>query len=176
MSAKIPMLDLVREHAAIADEVQRAWTETLRGMHLLNGPQAAAFEREIAAYLGIAHARGTSSGTDALILAMAALGIGPGSRVILPANAFIADLEAVRHAGATPVLVDVEADGFGPDLQAVERALPAAAVLVVHRAARRWPSVASARCARAGASDRGLLARAWRAAAGASPAASAVGF
>ena len=132
MTATIPMLDLVREHAAIATEVQRVWAETMRGMHLLNGPQAAAFEREIAAYLGVAQARGTSSGTDALILALTALGIGPGDRVILPANAFIADLEAVRHVGATAVLVDAEADGFGTDLDAVERALPAKAVLVVH--------------------------------------------
>jgi dTDP-4-amino-4,6-dideoxygalactose transaminase len=101
-------------------------------MHLLNGPQAAAFEREIAAYMGVAHARGTSSGTDALILALAALEIGPGDRVILAANAFIAALEAVYHVGATPVLVDVEADGFGGDLEAIARALPAKAVIAVH--------------------------------------------
>lgn len=132
MSSIIPMLDLVREHALIADELRQAWAETLGAMHLLKGPQAASFEREIAAYLGVAHARGTSSGTDALILAMAALEIGPGDRVILPANAFVAALEAVHHVGATPVLVDVEADGFAPDLDAVARAMPAAAVLVVH--------------------------------------------
>jgi dTDP-4-amino-4,6-dideoxygalactose transaminase len=128
----IPMLDLAREHARIADDVQRAWAETLRGMHLLNGPQVTAFEREIAAYLGVPYARGTSSGTDALILAMAALGIAAGDRVILPANGFIAALEAIHHVGARPVLVDVEADGFGPDLEAIERALPARALFAVH--------------------------------------------
>jgi len=132
MTTTIPMLDLAREHAQIAPEVQQAWAETMREMHLLNGPQAAAFEREIAAYLGIAHARGTSSGTDALILALAGLGIGRGDRVVLPANAFIAALEAVHHVGATPVLCDVEADGFGPDVDALGAALPARAVLVVH--------------------------------------------
>jgi dTDP-4-amino-4,6-dideoxygalactose transaminase len=132
MPASIPLLDLSREHALIADEVQRAWAETMRDMHLLNGPQVAAFEREIAAYLGVAHARGTSSGTDALILALAALRIGAGDRVILPANVFIAALEAVHHVGARPVLVDAEADGFGPDREAIESALPARAVLVVH--------------------------------------------
>jgi dTDP-4-amino-4,6-dideoxygalactose transaminase len=128
----IPMLDLAREHALIADELQQAWAETMRGMHMLNGPQVVAFEREIAAYLGVPYARGTSSGTDALVLAMAALGIAAGDRVILPANAFIAVLEAVHHVGAIPVLVDVETDGFGPDLEALERALPARAVVAVH--------------------------------------------
>lgn len=132
MTSTIPMLDLAREHAQIAAEVQQAWAETMREMHLLNGPQAAAFEREIAAYLGVAHARGTSSGTDALILGLAALEIGRGDRVVLPANAFIAALEAVHHVGATPVLCDVAADGFGPDLDAIAAALPARAVLVVH--------------------------------------------
>jgi dTDP-4-amino-4,6-dideoxygalactose transaminase len=132
MHATIPMLDLTREHAILGDEIQRAWRAVLHDMHLLNGPEAAAFESEIAAYLGSAHARGTSSGTDALVLGLAALGIGRGDRVILPANAFIAALEAVHHLGATPVLVDVEPDGFGPDRAAIERALPAAAVLVVH--------------------------------------------
>src|SRR5262249_10445988 len=61
-----------------------------------------------------------------------ALDIGRGDRVVLPANAFIAALEAVHHIGATPVLCDVEADGFGPDCDAVAAALPARAVLVVH--------------------------------------------
>lgn len=132
MTTTIPMLDLVREYQPIAAQVQQAWAEALRDMHLLNGPQATAFEREIAAYLGVAHARGTSSGTDALILALAGLHLGPGDRVILPANAFVAALEAVHHVGATPILVDVEEDGFGPDIDAIERALPARAVIAVH--------------------------------------------
>ena len=132
MTTTIPMLDLVREYLPIAAQVQQAWAEALRDMHLLSGPQAAAFEREIAAYLGVAHARGTSSGTDALILALAALHVGRGDRVVLPTNAFVAALEAVHHVGATPVLVDVEEDGFGPDLDAIERALPARAVIAVH--------------------------------------------
>ena len=106
-------------------------------MHLLNGPQAAAFEREIAAYLGVAHARGISSGTDALILAMAGLGIGRGDRVILPANAFVAALEAVHHVGATPVLVDAAADGFAPDGDAIAAA--------PSPPARSWSSTYTAR-------------------------------
>jgi dTDP-4-amino-4,6-dideoxygalactose transaminase len=132
MSGMIPMLDLGREHVRIADELQRVWSETLRTMHLLDGPQQRSFEREIAAYLGVPHARGVGSGTDALILGLAALGVGRGDRVILPANAFVAALEAIHFLGAQPELVDVEAAGFGPDLAAIERALPAKAVLIVH--------------------------------------------
>lgn len=132
MSFMVPMLELGREHALIARELEEVWAETLHGMHLLNGPQQLAFEREIAAFLGVAHARGVASGTDALILGLAALEVGPGDRVILPANAFVAALEAIHFLGAQPVLVDVEEDGFGPDLAAIERALPAKAVLVVH--------------------------------------------
>jgi dTDP-4-amino-4,6-dideoxygalactose transaminase len=132
MTNAIPMLDLAREHAQISAEVQQAWAATMRDMHLLNGPQAAAFEREIAAYLGVTHACGVSSGTDALIIALAGLGIGRGDRVILPANAFIAALEAIHHIGAAPVLVDAAADGFAPDADAILRALPARAVVVVH--------------------------------------------
>ena len=132
MTSTIPMLDLAREHAQIAAEVQQAWAETMREMHLLNGPQAAAFEREIAAYLGVAHARGTSSGTDALILGLAALEIGRGDRVVLPANAFIAALEAVHHVGATPVLSTSRPTASAPTSTPIAAALPARAVLVVH--------------------------------------------
>lgn len=132
MSFIIPMLDLGREHAHIADELREVWAQTLGSMHLLNGPEQVAFEREIAAYLGAGYARGVASGTDALILGLAAIGVGPGDRVVVPANAFVAAVEAVRFLGAEPALVDVEPDGFGPDLAGIERALPAKVVLVVH--------------------------------------------
>jgi dTDP-4-amino-4,6-dideoxygalactose transaminase len=132
MTHRIPLLDLKREHAEIAGEIDAAWREALAGMQLLGGRAVQAFEREIAAYLGVAFARGVSSGTDALLLGMEAVGVGPGDRVILPANAFVAALEAVRHLGAEPVLVDTAPDGFAPDAEAIAAALPARAVLVVH--------------------------------------------
>jgi dTDP-4-amino-4,6-dideoxygalactose transaminase len=131
---RIPLLDLKREYAAIAAEVQDAWAATLATMHLLKGEQVAAFEREIAAYLGVPHACGTASGTDALLLGVLSLGIGAGDEVILHANAFAAAAEAVHHAAAQPVLVDVEADGLGPDPEAVAGAITprTKAVMVVH--------------------------------------------
>ena len=132
MTHRIPLLDLKREHAEIAAELETAWRETLAGMQLLGGQTVQAFEREIADYLGVPYARGVSSGTDALLLGMEAVGIEPGDRVILPANAFVAALEAVRHLDAAPILVDAAPDSFAPDEEAIAAALPARAVVVVH--------------------------------------------
>jgi dTDP-4-amino-4,6-dideoxygalactose transaminase len=133
-SMSIPLLDLKREHASIAKEVQEAWAATLATMHLLNGENVAAFEREIAAYTGTPYAHGVASGTDALLLSVIGLGLGTGDEVIIQANAFAAAVEAVHHAGARPVLVDVEADGLGPDLDAVEQAITprTRAMIIVH--------------------------------------------
>jgi dTDP-4-amino-4,6-dideoxygalactose transaminase len=130
----IPLLDLNREHAAIEKELQEVWAAALATMHLLKGENVAAFEREIAAYIGTPYARGVGSGTDALLLSLLGLGIGAGDEVILHANAFAAAVEVIHHAGARPVLVDIEADGLGPDCDAVERALTprTRAVMVVH--------------------------------------------
>jgi dTDP-4-amino-4,6-dideoxygalactose transaminase len=132
MTYRIPLLDLTRHHARIAADIDQAWREALAGMRLLNGEQVRQFEREIAAYTGVPHACGVASGTDALLLGLAALGIGRGDRVVLPANAFVAALTVVHHLGAVPILVDAAAEGFGPDLDAIAAALPARAVLVVH--------------------------------------------
>jgi len=130
----IPLLDLKREEALIHDELQREWAAALASMHLLKGENVAAFEREIAAYIGSPYACGVGSGTDAVLLGLVALGIGPGDEVIIQANAFAAAIEAVHHAGARPVLVDVEADGWGPDPEGVARAVGprTKAIIVVH--------------------------------------------
>ncbi len=130
----IPLLDLKREYTLIRDEVQQAWTATLATMHLLKGENVAAFEREIATYIGTPHAIGVASGTDALLLAVLGLGIRSGDEVILHANAFAAAAEAVHHAGAQPVLVDAEPEGLGPDPHAVEPAITSRtkAIMAVH--------------------------------------------
>lgn len=91
-------------------EVLAAWANVLDTGIYVNGPYLAAFEREFASYIGVDHAIGVSSGTDALILALAALGVGPGDEVIVPALTFIATAEAVAHVGAIPVFADVDAD------------------------------------------------------------------
>ncbi len=100
----------------------------------INGPQVAAFEREYADYLGIAHCVGVGSGTDALELALRAAGIGRGDECVLPANTFIATAEAVARAGATPILVDCQADTGLIDPMAVADAVGprTRAILPVH--------------------------------------------
>jgi dTDP-4-amino-4,6-dideoxygalactose transaminase len=130
----VPLLDLKREHALIKHEIDAEWSATLAGMHLLKGAQGAAFEQEIAAYSGAPHAVGVASGTDALILAMLGLRIGSTDEVIVHANGFVAAVEAIHHAGAQPVVVDVEPTGFGPDADAVQRSITprTKAVVAVH--------------------------------------------
>ena len=103
-------------------------------MRLLKGGHLDAFEAEIAAYTGSAHAVGVASGTDAMALSLIAVGVGPGDEVLLQANGFTADVEAIRIAGARPVLVDVTTTGYGPDPAALEEAVTprTRAVLLVH--------------------------------------------
>ncbi|HEX4722255.1 MAG TPA: DegT/DnrJ/EryC1/StrS family aminotransferase [Pseudonocardiaceae bacterium] len=106
----IPLVDLAAAHRQVAEEVAAGWAQVLERTAFINGPQVAAFEREYADYLGVAHCVGVGSGTDALELALRASGIGRGDECVLPANTFIATAEAVARAGATPILVDCQAD------------------------------------------------------------------
>jgi dTDP-4-amino-4,6-dideoxygalactose transaminase len=131
---QVPLLALRREYAEIEPQLAGMWGEALSAMRLLKGGHLDAFEVEIAAYTGSAHAVGVASGTDALALALIAVGVGPGDEVLLQANGFIADIEAIRIAGARPALVDVAPTGYGPDVAALEEAVTprTRAVLVVH--------------------------------------------
>ncbi len=104
----IPLVDLVAQYAAIRDEVRAAWDEALGSMRLLFGPNCEAFDREFAAYCGTRHAVGVASGTDALHLALRALGVGQGAEVVTVSFTFFATVEAIRYLGAKPVLVDVD--------------------------------------------------------------------
>src|SRR5918997_6442099 len=90
-------------------EISAAISRVLESGRYILGAEGTAFEREWAEYVGVAHAIGTGNGTDALELALRALGIGAGDECILPANTFIATAEAVARAGATPVLADCDA-------------------------------------------------------------------
>jgi hypothetical protein len=132
MNARIPLLDLTREYAQISSQLAEEWGATLSAMRLLKGEQVASFEREVAAYVGVPYAVGVGSGTDALLLGLLATGVDRGDRVILPANAFVAALEAVHHLGAVPVLIDSRAEDFSPDLDGLAAAFPAKAFIAVH--------------------------------------------
>ena len=103
---RIPLVDLAAQQAAVAEEVAVGWQEVLAGTAFIGGPHLGAFEREYAEFSGVRHCIGVANGTDAIEIALRALGIGPGDECILPANSFIATAEAVARAGASPVLVD----------------------------------------------------------------------
>jgi perosamine synthetase len=93
---------------ALGEEEERAVLDTLRSGWLTMGPRTRAFEEGIARFLGVEHAVAVSSGTAALDVALAALGVGPGDEVIVPAFTYVATVNAVTYQGATPVMVDVE--------------------------------------------------------------------
>jgi dTDP-4-amino-4,6-dideoxygalactose transaminase len=131
---KIPLLDLSRQYPKMKEELYQEWSRALETMKLLNGDNLAAFEKEIAAYLGVNYAFGMASGSDTLLLGLVACGIGAGDEVILHANAFIAAVEAIRWAGAKPVLVDMQEKDFGPAPDQIEERITkkTKALMVVH--------------------------------------------
>jgi dTDP-4-amino-4,6-dideoxygalactose transaminase len=130
-----PLVDLAAQHAAVAEDVADGWHQVLERTAFINGPQVAAFEHEYAEFIGTRHCVGVANGTDAIEIALRALGIGSGDECILPANTFIATAEAVCRAGATPVLVDcADDDTYLIDIAAVEAAITARtrAIIPVH--------------------------------------------
>jgi len=100
------MLDLVAEHAPYRAELQSAFDRVLDSGRFVLGPEVEAFEREIGAWIGTPHAIGVSNGSDALLLALQAVGVGPGDEVICPTYTFFATAGAVARLGGVPVFVD----------------------------------------------------------------------
>jgi dTDP-4-amino-4,6-dideoxygalactose transaminase len=131
---KIPQIDLVAQYETIREEIDAAIHGVLRSGHFILGPQVQALEREVAAYLGVRHAVGLGSGTDALVLGLRALGIGPGDEVIVPSYTFFATAEAVMLVGADPVFVDVDPETYCIDVDDVARHVTARtrAIIPVH--------------------------------------------
>lgn len=130
----IPLVDLASQHDEIADEVRPGLSSVFARTAFIGGEEVAAFEEEYARYVGAAHCVGVANGTDALELALRAVGVTPGGEVVLPANTFIATAEAVSRIGAEPVLVDVDEEHLLIDPSAVERAITdrTQAVVPVH--------------------------------------------
>ncbi|GAC1537601.1 MAG: DegT/DnrJ/EryC1/StrS family aminotransferase [Polyangiales bacterium] len=131
---KVPFVDLTRANQPIEAELEAAFRRVMRSGRFVLGEEVEAFEAECARYLGVKHAVGVSSGTDALIVALMALGVGAGDEVICPAYSFVATAEAIVRVGATPVFVDVEPDTLLLDLAAAARHLGprTRAILPVH--------------------------------------------
>ena len=130
----IPMVDLKGQYETLKQEIDEAVLEALSATQFILGPNVQAFEQEAADYLGVSHAVGCASGTDALHLALAAAGIGEGDEVITTPFTFIATAEAISYLGATPVFVDIDPKTFNIDLNQVEQAITnkTRAVIPVH--------------------------------------------
>jgi dTDP-4-amino-4,6-dideoxygalactose transaminase len=116
----IPLVDLTAQYRSIKDEIDAAVRATLESGHFILGPAVSMFEGSIALYLGVAHAMGLASGTDALLLALRALDIGVSDEVIIPAYTFFATAGTVMSVGAKPVFVDIDPLTYEIDVTLVE--------------------------------------------------------
>lgn len=130
----VPLFDLKRQHAPLEAEFKAAFERVLLSGAYILGPDHAEFERECAKFLGAKHALGLSSGTDAILLALMALNIGPGDEVLVPAFTFFATAGCVSRLGATPVFVDVCPACFNLDVaDAAKKVTPRTkAIIPVH--------------------------------------------
>src|SRR3954452_13009851 len=130
----VPLFNTSAPLAAIDAEIRAKVTSILdAGVYVL-GPEVRAFEQEFAEYVGAEHAIGVANGTDALVLALRALGAGPGDEVIVPSFTFYASAEAIPHTGARPVFCHVDPDTFCVTAETVKAALTprTKAVVAVH--------------------------------------------
>lgn len=131
---RIPILDLSPETDELWDELNAAIQRVMRSGQFIMGPDVKAFEEEAAHYLGVKHAVGLNSGTDALFIALRALGIGPGDEVITTPFTFFATAESISTVGATPVFADIDPVTFNIDPAAIRAALTprTKAIMPVH--------------------------------------------
>ena len=116
----IPPLDLKAQWLSIKDEISAAINAVVESQHFILGPQVQALEEEVAKYCGTKFAVGVASGTDALLLALHAAGVGPGDEVLLPTFSFIATADSVSLLGAIPVFVDIDPSTFAIDAAQLE--------------------------------------------------------
>ncbi len=130
----VPLLDLQEQYRPLRDEILAAIARVCDSQRFIGGPEVDALEQELAASIGVGHAVGVSSGTDALIVALMALRIGPGDEVITPAFSFFATAGSVVRLGATPRLVDIDPETCNVDPAAIAAAITprTRAILPVH--------------------------------------------
>ena len=120
---KIQMVDLQGQYEPLKVQIQQSFEEVLSSASFINGPQVQAFQKELEQYLQVKHVIPCANGTDALQIAMMGLGLKAGDEVITADFTFAATVEVIALLGLTPVLVDVEADTFNIDIEAIKRAI-----------------------------------------------------
>jgi dTDP-3-amino-3,4,6-trideoxy-alpha-D-glucose transaminase len=130
----IPLFDTSTPLAPLHDELRAAVDRVLDSGRYVLGPELAAFESEFAAHLGVDHAIGVANGTEALTIALRAMGVGPGDEVVVPSFTFYASAEAIPPTGAVPIFCDIDADTFCVTADTVRAAMTARtkAVIAVH--------------------------------------------
>jgi dTDP-4-amino-4,6-dideoxygalactose transaminase len=130
----VPLFDTASTLAPLRDELRAAIDRVLESERFILGPEVAAFERELAAYTGVAHGVGVANGTDAITIALRAMGVGPGDEVVVPSFTFYASAEAIPPTGATPVFCDVDPATYCVTADTVRAALTprTKAVVAVH--------------------------------------------
>ena len=128
---RVPQLDLRAQYATIRDEIEPCVLRLLESQSFVLGAEVEALEAEVAAYTRAEHAVSCANGTDALLLALLACGVGPGDEVITSAFSFIAAAEVIAFLRAKPVFVDIEPGTFNLDPDALERALGARVKAIV---------------------------------------------
>jgi dTDP-4-amino-4,6-dideoxygalactose transaminase len=131
---KIPLVDLKAQYDSLKTEIDDAISRVVKGTQFILGPEVKGFEQEIADFIGVKHAVGVASGTDALHLAMLASGIQPGDEVITTPFTFIATAETITHCGAVPVFVDIDPRTYNIDPARIEAKITkkTKAILPVH--------------------------------------------
>src|SRR5690349_22860387 len=130
----VKLLDLQAQYLPIRNEIRRAIDEVCDAQALILGPHVEKFEKNLAAYCGTKHAIGVSSGTDALLCALMALGVGPGDEVICPSFTFFATAGSISRLGAKPIFVDIEPSTFNIDAGAIKAVITSRtkAIMPVH--------------------------------------------
>ncbi len=151
MTMRVPLLDLKAQHETIREEVAAAIGRVVESQHFILGPEVEALEREIAAYSNVKHAVGVSSGTDAILLTLMALGVGPGDEVVTTPHTFIATCSCIARLGARAVFVDIDPLSFNIDASRAETAIgpKTKAIMPVHLFGQMADTTALAEIARA---------------------------
>lgn len=130
----IPLIDLKAQYNGLAEELNKVTLEVLSSANYIMGKNVIEFEKEFAEFVGVKHAISVGNGTDALVISLKAMGVGPGDEVITPTFTFFATAESISAVGATPIFIDSDKDTFNIDVTKIEEKITSKtkAIMPVH--------------------------------------------